>query len=775
MTLPSEPRLCLYGLFHLNLSFSSIPQEHHEAGVDRCYWPLVDLIERLGVPLALEFPAHTLERIREIDPQLLDTIRRLSQDGNCEILASGFIQNILPLVPVEVNRKNLEIGNDIYRELLGRVPDVAYANEQAFSSGLVPLYREAGYRGLIVEWNNIQRYNRFEEELQYAPQVARGPEGETIRIIWNNSVAFQKFQRVVHGQLSLDEYLGYLQTCAPEKGIHSFPIYGNDAEIFDYRPGRDSIASLSRPAGVEFGRIEEIISQLLRRPGWEFSSPGQLLDRFPEGRTLDLCTAEYPIPCKKQQKYNVTRWAVSGRDDLRMNTQCYSLYAELLRAEALGASSDEGLRRLWRDVCYLWGSDFRTHTNDDRCVEFRNQMGAALERVGHRLNRLSKASQAAGTVRLTNPSREPLEKHLAEVDLRCPPGRVPGDFGLEHHGTPMLLQVDHKTLYRDGTLRSARILLELNLPPGESLEASFCEADPSGEAGAPDNSRVERNPAGLKIDTPGVIAEFLEKRGGAISSLTFPAISSSPLAGTLPHGFFDDITLAADFYTGHTILHTMEGQKVTDLSPVKIDCPGDLSNFPFRVPVRCVVETEAGTVVKTYEIHRRSPRVDLTYDLRLQNMRAASLRLGIVTLQPEAFSRERMHYSTVNGGGAPESFPLAGRRVEHGEPVNILVSARHCLGATEGWVSIGDGECEIAVLAQHPLLYSAPMLHYEEAGSQFFCRLYHSVAERDETSESYWRGHTVGRYSLIGHKGDLSWVRRQSRCLFAGVRTKIEW
>ena len=47
------------------------------------------------------------------------------------------------------------------------------------------------------------------------------------------------------------------------------------------------------------------------------------------GQSLRLESAAYPVPVKKQRKYNLTRWAVTGRDDIGVNAACQRIYAAL--------------------------------------------------------------------------------------------------------------------------------------------------------------------------------------------------------------------------------------------------------------------------------------------------------------------------------------------------------------------------------------------------------------------------------------------------------------
>jgi hypothetical protein len=74
-----------------------------------------------------------------------------------------------------------------------------------------------------------------------------------------------------------------------------------------------------------------------------------------------------------------------------------------------------------------------------------------------------------------------------------------------------------------------------------------------------------------------------------------------------------------------------------------------------------------------------------------------SLRLGHVTLLPDAFDWEKLSLTTHNGGKDCETFSLKDSLVDHGAPVSFLVSSSHGLGLTEGWAEIGDGKTTIRI------------------------------------------------------------------------------
>ncbi len=75
---------------------------------------------------------------------------------------------------------------------------------------------------------------------------------------------------------------------------------------------------------------------------------------------------------KKQRKYNLARWAVTGRDDLGVNAACERIYRGIDNAKA----GDKA----WKELCWLWASDFRTHITDKRWTNFCERLRVAEAR-----------------------------------------------------------------------------------------------------------------------------------------------------------------------------------------------------------------------------------------------------------------------------------------------------------------------------------------------------------------------------------------------------------
>jgi len=145
-----------YLVFHLNLAFSSIEEETWADVIRTCYHPLLDLIEKTGIPIGIELTGWTLKQIERIDIAWVERFKALLNSDSCELIGSGYCQIIGPLVPYKVNEWNQKLGIDAYKQILNHRPKIALVNEMAFSSSLVDLYNQFGYIGFIMDRDNIK-------------------------------------------------------------------------------------------------------------------------------------------------------------------------------------------------------------------------------------------------------------------------------------------------------------------------------------------------------------------------------------------------------------------------------------------------------------------------------------------------------------------------------------------------------------------------------------------------------------------------------------------
>jgi hypothetical protein len=660
-----KEKINLYTVFHLNLAFSSIPEKDYPQVIEKCFWPLLNICEELKISIGIEAPAYTLEKINEISPSWMKNLKELWGKGTCEFIGSGYAQIIGPIVPAEVNAQNLKIGHQIYQSLLGQKPDIAFVNEQAYSPGLIKHYLDADYKAIIMEWNNPYRYHpEWPREWQYFPQIASDSHGKSIPVIWNNSIIFQKFQRYAQGEIELDEYMNYLHSHCGDS-VRFFPLYGNDAEIFDYRPGRyDTEAEISEDG--EWNRILELLEKLSEDPDFEIVTSSKVLE-LAKGdmafNQVELESPEDPIPVKKQEKYNVTRWALTGRNNVGNNTKCFRIYKYLkniasahMEGNIKNKESINEMNDLWKELCFLWSSDFRTHIEEKKYSAFQKRLD----------NTLSTALNISGNAG-------------SEVCIDKTDKKSKKEF------QPVLEQQGKLIIIETGTLK-----VTLN-----------------------------------------------SKRGLCIESLIFKSISNRPLIGTLPHGFYDDISLGADYYSGHTIIEVPGRSKITDLGKVDLELPEHYNESDNYILVRGTINMRIGTIRKEIQIYLRELRLDISYSFDFHENPLATFRTGIITLIPDAFDQESLFYATHNGGKILEKHMLKGHTISHDEPASSMVSSKHCLGATEGWVEIGDKDKKVKIYSDKSILYNAPMVNYREVKhGGYFLRLLHSIGEIDDTAKN---------------------------------------
>lgn len=352
--------LALFAFFHLNIHFSSVRLDQRTEVIARCYWPLLDLAEASPMPIGIEAPADTLRVIAEIDPAWIAALRRLMQAGRVEFIGSGQAQIIGPLVPARVVEANLGLGRLDYLDILGTAPRLWLVNEQAFSQGLTCAYRAAGAEAVLLDWDNASAaHPDIPPEWRYGAAALPSERG-MLGALWTQTVVFQKVQRLAHGDADEAETLAYLARHRAALPRY-LCLYSGDAEIFDFRPGRyRTEAALSGPS--EWDALRGLLERLSADPAYRLIGPGAAWREqraIALERPVVLGTAQEPVLVKKQPKYNLTRWALTGRDDLGINTACHQMLRTLDRPWA-DAPDD------WRRLCSLWASDFRTHITPER-------------------------------------------------------------------------------------------------------------------------------------------------------------------------------------------------------------------------------------------------------------------------------------------------------------------------------------------------------------------------------------------------------------------------
>ena len=352
----------VYLFFHLNLFFSSLPENKRKEVIQKCYWPLLDLIENSNYNIGIEITGWTLNELNNLDKNWIKCFKKLLKLNKTYLIGSSYSQTIFPLVPYEVNDFNIKYGNKIYKKILNQIPKIAYVSEQCFSKSVVDLYKNNNYETLIFDWDCIKNEKKIKSKFKYYPQKIKGNK-YTINVIWNSSNNFQNFQKTIHSKLNFDEYFeNFENTNSFKEGIVN--IYGSDAEIFDFRLKRfENEAKILNKNLYEWIKISELLNLLSKK--FTFINLNALNKvKFRSNNAnqlLDITSLKNMLPTKKQRKYNPLRWSIGGYDNYTINTLCWQIYL----------SSKKNQNTL-KKLIYFWSSDFRTHIEKKRFNNFFN-------------------------------------------------------------------------------------------------------------------------------------------------------------------------------------------------------------------------------------------------------------------------------------------------------------------------------------------------------------------------------------------------------------------
>tara|TARA_Y100000590_G_scaffold463450_1_gene630226 strand:- start:312 stop:2231 length:1920 start_codon:yes stop_codon:yes gene_type:complete len=618
----------IFSFFHLNIMYSSLNLESRKKVLNNCYWPLLKFAEK-GFKIGVEAPAITLEIINDLDPNWVHCLSKYIKEEKIEFIGSGYSQVIGPLVPAKLNIMNQRLGINKYKELLGQSPKIALINEMAYSKGIIEHYFDFGYKGLIMEWNNPSYINpNWKNEWRYFPQNVELKNGYNMPIIWADSIIFQKFQRYVHGEIDFKNYIKYIKTLnIPSHGY--FPLYSNDVEIFDFRPGRyKTEKKISKSS--EWERIIELYEKLKNENFFNFVFPFDVLSGLKNnyaGINVELQSAKMPIPVKKQEKYNINRWALTGRNDIHINSKCFQIYNGFIQ------SRNDRLRD-WEELCFLWSSDFRTHITQQRWNDFKNRLDTLL-------------------------SKSALSK---------------GNF------------VNH-----------------------DKIDFEKCQ------------SKKEN----IIISNENIYIELVKFKGLNFNKVVFKNICNDPIIGTIEHGFFDDITLAADFHSNHSVIANLGEHKITDLKPDDIFINKNKRIFLSEY------EYNGFRIHSSLELMKNS--ISINKNIYGKKIGKCTIRPLHYTFLPNYWDLDTLNLQVHNGGSNVETFYVKDQNIIHNEIYSELITSRHAFGNTEGVVIVGDKDKSIKFETDMAKCSLIPSLIFKETNNSFLFRLVFSCREVDET------------------------------------------
>ncbi len=644
----------LYTVFQLDLENPGIPREDYGRIIDGCYEPLLEICES-GIPLGIGMTGLTMAEIAELRPGFMERFAMLVREGRAELVGSGYAWAAFPLIPTDVNRWNIESGVRIYKKLLGMRPTTAVVDEGSFTRSTTDLYREAGYENIVLVRGSVV----YSSAPAHRAQRVTGLRGAA-NLLVADPEASRKFVECARGFTRVEELVRYAEHASGEDS--AFSLYAGGAEVFDY-----SLTRGPKDNG-DAERLAAALTELNRSRTLRLMTPAEAIDRLrapgDTGNVVHLDPKEeLSFDTVDTGEVNPLLWQEAISTDPRMSAALHRAYAKVSAVESIGAASPGELKGLREVICRLWGKAYAGYLIDERQREFDDLMGWFTIEIDRLLS--TPAGAVASKVAIPG----------AVVFTEAPP--------------------------------QAPDLPECCADTNISRTCD-CGENKCGRAD------ISTEGATVKVSTGEVSIEFLRESGMAIGALVFPGVCEAPVLGTHVAGSSGRSFPMKNYFSGHVVVAEPDSTVTTDLFPVT---DFDITEDVDKVTVSAEMRLGLSTVTKTYRIFKNIPKVELSVRIRSRELRASSLRTGNFTLLPEAFDRGSLWLETVNGGLAPERTGLEGLHIPPSGNSMAVPSngpATWCLGATDGWVRVGDKKVTVEVSTLRGSIHTVPVVCYLE-------------------------------------------------------------
>jgi hypothetical protein len=298
---------------------------------------MLTVSEAAGVRFAIEFDARSYEKLAECYPAVLRRLRDAVNEGKFEIVGGSYSQPLASLISGESAIRQLVIGREIVRRLLG-VEVETFLHEEEFAHPQVPqLLLKAGYR--FASMAQVDTCGR-----QGTPLVEHnafwweGIDGSAILTAPKNALVIAEYQVDFDEVVSSPEFA--------ELSRHSPPLLTLWEEL-----GWDFIGSPMSLANIPIGadRLIDRYQGLSASYAVEYTTIGNYL------RAYDADLAPQ-VRLREDDWKRVLPWGIGGDQIRRLYRRTEGLLLSVEALDAVVAASDNqsvpvpDLAQHWRDV-----------------------------------------------------------------------------------------------------------------------------------------------------------------------------------------------------------------------------------------------------------------------------------------------------------------------------------------------------------------------------------------------------------------------------------------
>jgi len=128
-----------------------------EEAFERAYEPFLAVLERHpAIRVTLHYSGTLLDWFREHQPRFLDRLKRLAASRRVELLAGGYYEPILPLIPEPDRQGQIALMRRALRRVLGQAPDGLWLTERVWEPELPQTLARGGIRYTILDVNQFR-------------------------------------------------------------------------------------------------------------------------------------------------------------------------------------------------------------------------------------------------------------------------------------------------------------------------------------------------------------------------------------------------------------------------------------------------------------------------------------------------------------------------------------------------------------------------------------------------------------------------------------------
>ncbi len=207
-------------VLHGNLQYAEIPKAEIPRVIERAYTPVLSSLMKAEVPFGLNLTGYTLGLL---PPRVISLVRDGIESGLIEIVGTAYTHAILPLLPLDRVKAQIQRDMEIKGELFGVTPKGFWPPELAYDPIIPAILKDNGYRYLFADGEAMLLSNHLNSAIKpirpLYPHLIRAQRGEGNRYL-NYLLGLRELKKAINlifeGRVTLRAV----------KDIEAVPVWG---------------------------------------------------------------------------------------------------------------------------------------------------------------------------------------------------------------------------------------------------------------------------------------------------------------------------------------------------------------------------------------------------------------------------------------------------------------------------------------------------------------------------------------------------------------------